>query len=113
MAASACVIASPLVDVITGGGEIITYGHVDPKKVPRIIEEHVINGKPVEEWVVKRDRWENGERKTWDVDGYFARQRKIVLENSGYIDPENIDEYIAVGGVTRRSGRPWRWSPRR
>ncbi|EEB74075.1 NADH-quinone oxidoreductase subunit NuoF [Thermococcus sp. AM4] len=87
----------PLVDIITED-EIITYGHVDPKKVPRIIEEHVVNGKPVEEWIVKRDWWENGERKTWDVDGYFAKQVKIVLENSGYIDPENIDEYITVGG---------------
>ncbi|MCD6373094.1 MAG: (2Fe-2S) ferredoxin domain-containing protein, partial [Thermococcus sp.] len=36
----------PLVDIITDE-EIITYGHVDPKKVPRIIEEHVINGKPI------------------------------------------------------------------
>ncbi|WP_099209747.1 NADH-quinone oxidoreductase subunit NuoF [Thermococcus henrietii] len=87
----------PLVDIITED-EIITYGHVDPKKVPRIIEEHVVNGKPIEEWIVKRDWWENGERKTWDIDGYFAKQVKIVLENSGYIDPENIDEYIAVGG---------------
>jgi len=87
----------PLVDIITED-EIITYGHVDPKKVPRIIEEHVINGKPIEEWIVKRDWWENGERKTWDVDGYFAKQKKIVLENSGYIDPENIDEYIQAGG---------------
>ena len=87
----------PLVDVITED-EIITYGHVDPKKVPRIIEEHVINGKPIEEWIVKRDWWENGERKTWDVDGYFSKQVKIVLENSGYINPEDIEEYIAVGG---------------
>ncbi|GAB6136191.1 NADH-quinone oxidoreductase subunit NuoF [Thermococcus prieurii] len=87
----------PLVDIITED-EIITYGHVDPKKVPRIIDEHVVNGKPVEEWIVKRDWWENGERKTWDVDNYFSKQVKIVLENSGYIDPENIDEYIAVGG---------------
>lgn len=87
----------PLVDIITED-EIITYGHVDPKKVPRIIEEHVINGRPIKEWIVKRDWWENGERKTWDVDGYFAKQKKIVLENSGYIDPENIDEYIQAGG---------------
>ncbi|MDK2982664.1 MAG: NADH-quinone oxidoreductase subunit [Thermococcaceae archaeon] len=35
---------------------------------------------------------------SWDVDGYFAKQKKIVLENSGYIDPENIDEYIQAGG---------------
>lgn len=87
----------PLVDIITED-EIITYGHVDPKKVPKIIEEHVIKGKPIEEWVVKRDWWEDGERRTWDVDGYFAKQKKIVLENSGYIDPENIDEYIQAGG---------------
>ncbi|EHR77920.2 NADH dehydrogenase [Thermococcus litoralis DSM 5473] len=87
----------PLVDIITEN-EIITYGHVDPKKIPRIIEEHVINGKPVDEWIVKRDWWENGERKTWDVDGYFAKQKKIVLENSGYINPEDIEEYIAAGG---------------
>jgi len=87
----------PLVDIITEN-EIITYGHVNPKKIPRIIEEHVINGKPIEEWIVKKDWWENGERKTWDIDGYFAKQKKIVLENSGYIDPESIDEYIQVGG---------------
>lgn len=29
---------------------------------------------------------------------FFARQMLIVLENSGKIDPERIEEYIAVGG---------------
>ncbi|NJE26669.1 NADH-quinone oxidoreductase subunit NuoF [Thermococcus sp. MV5] len=87
----------PLVDIITEN-EIITYGHVTPKKVLKIIDEHVINGKPIEEWIVKKDWYENGIRKTWDIDGYFAKQKKIVLENSGYIDPENIDEYIQAGG---------------
>jgi bidirectional [NiFe] hydrogenase diaphorase subunit len=29
---------------------------------------------------------------------FFSRQHKIVLENSGQIDPESIDDYIAVGG---------------
>lgn len=29
---------------------------------------------------------------------FFARQTKIVLENSGNIDPDNIDDYLAVGG---------------
>ncbi|RLF74695.1 NADH-quinone oxidoreductase subunit F, partial [Thermococci archaeon] len=87
----------PLVDIITDE-KIITYGHVDSKKVPKIIEEHVIKGNPIDEWIVKKDWWENGERKTWDVDGYFSKQKKIVLENSGYINPEDIDEYIAVRG---------------
>lgn len=29
---------------------------------------------------------------------FFARQRKIVLRNSGFIDPTRIEEYIARGG---------------
>lgn len=29
---------------------------------------------------------------------FFTRQQPIVLENSGKIDPERIEEYIAVGG---------------
>jgi bidirectional [NiFe] hydrogenase diaphorase subunit len=31
-------------------------------------------------------------------DPFFTYQRPIVLENSGKIDPERIEEYIAVGG---------------
>ncbi|HRQ39937.1 MAG TPA: NADH-quinone oxidoreductase subunit NuoF [Chloroflexota bacterium] len=29
---------------------------------------------------------------------FFQRQTKIVLENSGHIDPERIEEYVAAGG---------------
>lgn len=29
---------------------------------------------------------------------FFTRQRSLVLENTGYIDPERIESYIAVGG---------------
>src|SRR5579859_8106532 len=29
---------------------------------------------------------------------FFQRQQKIVLENSGVIDPERIEEYIAASG---------------
>ncbi len=29
---------------------------------------------------------------------FFTSQQKIVLENSGLIDPEEIDEYIAADG---------------
>jgi bidirectional [NiFe] hydrogenase diaphorase subunit len=31
---------------------------------------------------------------------FFTRQQKIVLENSGVIDPEQIEEYIAADGYT-------------
>ncbi len=29
---------------------------------------------------------------------YYSRQRKIVLRNCGYLDPESLEEYIARGG---------------
>jgi bidirectional [NiFe] hydrogenase diaphorase subunit len=38
-------------------------------------------------------------RLEYDVSApFFARQKKIVLEYSGFIDPERIEEYIAAGG---------------
>jgi bidirectional [NiFe] hydrogenase diaphorase subunit len=38
------------------------------------------------------------ERLALHKETYFAGQRQIVLENSGHIDPEKIDEYIARDG---------------
>ncbi len=31
---------------------------------------------------------------------YFSRQKRIVTENSGYIDPESIEDYIAADGYS-------------
>ncbi|MDI3538243.1 MAG: hypothetical protein PWP12_757 [Bacillota bacterium] len=44
----------PLVDVVRPGEKRITYGHVTPRDVPRIIGEHVVNGRIVEDLVVGR-----------------------------------------------------------
>jgi (2Fe-2S) ferredoxin len=44
----------PLVDVKRGGEPKITYGNVNPTMVPRILDEHVIGGRVVEDWVVAR-----------------------------------------------------------
>jgi len=44
----------PLVDIQQGDEPRITYGNVTPAMVPRIIEEHVVQGNVVEEWAVGR-----------------------------------------------------------
>lgn len=44
----------PLVDIEQAGGARITYGRVKSDMVPRLIEEHLVNGRVVEEWVVGR-----------------------------------------------------------
>lgn len=42
----------PRVDIAQAGGAPVTYGKVTPDMVPRIISEHLIHGRPVEEWVL-------------------------------------------------------------
>jgi NADP-reducing hydrogenase subunit HndB len=42
----------PLVDIQQAGGPRITYGNVDTTMVPRIIEEHLVQGHVVQSWVV-------------------------------------------------------------
>lgn len=44
----------PLVDVIRPGEDRITYGNVKPEDVPRIISEHLVNGRIVSDLVVAK-----------------------------------------------------------
>jgi len=46
--------SEPLVDIEQADGGRITYGLVKPTMVPRLIDEHLINGRVVSEWVVGR-----------------------------------------------------------
>ena len=75
----------PLVDVLTDHGERTTYARVSPEDVARIVEDHVVGGRPVDELVAPHD-------------GFFDRQVRIVLENCGLIDPESLAEYRQRGG---------------
>lgn len=42
----------PMVDVILPGAEKVTYVHMTPDKVARIVAEHIVNGRPVEEYTI-------------------------------------------------------------
>lgn len=44
----------PLLDVIYPGKGRITYGRISPDDVPRIISEHVVNGRIVEDLAIAR-----------------------------------------------------------
>ena len=46
----------PLVDIQQGDEPRVTYGNVTPAMVPRLIEEHLMLGNVVTEWVVGRVR---------------------------------------------------------
>ncbi len=42
----------PMVDVILPGQEKVTYVHVNPGMVGRIVTEHIVNGNPVQEYTI-------------------------------------------------------------
>jgi NADH:ubiquinone oxidoreductase subunit F (NADH-binding)/(2Fe-2S) ferredoxin/Pyruvate/2-oxoacid:ferredoxin oxidoreductase delta subunit len=75
-----------LVDVIING-EKTTYKHIKHDMVQRIFDEHILNGRPVEEWTVRED-----------YHAFHEQQTKVVLAHCGEIDPEEIGAYLAVGG---------------
>ena len=43
----------PMVDIYMPGKEKVTYVHMNPEKVARVVEEHVIGGKPVDEYTIE------------------------------------------------------------
>ena len=75
----------PLVDVVTADGNRFTSGHVRPEDIGRIVTEHVLDGRPVNELLIS-------------ADGFFEHQVRIVLENCGLIDPEVLEEYQGHDG---------------
>lgn len=77
-----------LVDVIANN-EKVTYQYIKPDMVQRIVKEHIVENKPVQEWAV-------GE----DYHNFHKKQIKFVLSDCGVIDPEDIDAYIAVDGYS-------------
>ena len=42
----------PMVDVILPGQDKVTYVHVNPDMVGRIVTEHIVNGNPVQEYTI-------------------------------------------------------------
>jgi NADP-reducing hydrogenase subunit HndB len=47
-------VKEPLVDIEQAGQPRITYANVRAEMAPRLIEEHLVNGRLVQEWVMGR-----------------------------------------------------------
>lgn len=44
----------PLIDIQQAGKSHVLYANVQPEMVPRLIEQHLVKGEPVKEWVICR-----------------------------------------------------------
>ncbi len=76
------------------------YSQVTPEDVKEIVEEHLLKGRVVERLVYADTGEENADPKEVSLNdtAFYKTQKRIVLRNCGVIDPENIEEYIAMDG---------------
>ncbi len=93
----------PLVDIQLPGKPRVTYTNVTPEKVPRIIEEHLVNHNIIRKWAFAQltDGTETSLEEglpSYEEHPFYRKQTRIALRNCGIINPENIDEYIARDG---------------
>ena len=42
----------PMVEVYVKDQEKVTYVHMNPEKVARVVTEHIVNGRPVDEYTI-------------------------------------------------------------
>lgn len=76
----------PLLKVQKPGQEEIVYENVTPELAEEILKKHAIEEAPFDDQVLPNDV------------PFFVKQKKVVLANSGNIDPERLDDYVAHGG---------------
>ena len=81
--------------------EGIFYSKVTAEDVPEIVEEHFLKGRPVERLIYKEEENETEEQilnSSLSDTQFYKKQLRVALRNCGVINPENIDEYIAMDG---------------
>jgi len=73
------------------------YSTVQPEDVEEIVSEHLLKGRVVTRLLYDETVQENSV-KSLNETNFYKKQMRIALRNCGVINPENIDEYIALDG---------------
>lgn len=73
------------------------YVQVKPEDAEEIITEHIINSRKVERLLFRDPKTKQHISDSKHMD-FYKKQLRVALRNCGFIDPENIEEYIARDG---------------
>ncbi|GAB1405095.1 MAG: NADH-quinone oxidoreductase subunit NuoF [Lentimicrobiaceae bacterium] len=73
------------------------YTQVTPKDAKEIVEEHLIKGRKVNRLLYTHPETKEPVADSKHME-FYKKQLRIALRNCGFIDPENIEEYIARDG---------------
>jgi NADH:ubiquinone oxidoreductase subunit F (NADH-binding)/(2Fe-2S) ferredoxin len=63
------------------------YQNVTPEKAREIVRDHIVLGLPIKDMLYKNE-------------AFYKKQQRLVLRNAGKIDPQRIQDYIAMGGYS-------------
>ncbi len=73
------------------------YTQVTPEDADEIVSRHIIGGRKIERLLYIDPKTEKTVSDSKHMD-FYRKQMRIALRNCGFIDPENIEEYIALDG---------------
>ncbi len=73
------------------------YTQVTPGDVKDIVNEHIIKGRPLKRLLYVNPKNDYKVTSTTNID-FYKKQVRIALRNCGFINPENIEEFIARDG---------------
>jgi NADH-quinone oxidoreductase subunit F len=92
--------ADPLVVISKAGSLRVVYANITPEIVPRLVTGYIAGDDPCLELAL-------GTLEGGDVEAAyipelprFEHELRLILRRSGFIDPENINQYIANGGYS-------------
>ena len=73
------------------------YSRVELNEVTRIVDEHLIGGNPVKEFLYE-ETVDGDNIKSLEETSFYNKQMRVALRNCGVINPECVDEYIGRDG---------------
>ena len=73
------------------------YIKIKPENAERIIKEHIVEGKLIEDFLYVNPT-NNEIIRSQDNIPFYKKQHRVALRNCGLINPERIQEYIANRG---------------
>ena len=74
------------------------YARVKDENVDEIVSEHLVKGRVVTSLLYHDKTTAHNAVTSLEKVDFYKKQMRVALRNCGVIDPENIDEYIAVDG---------------
>jgi NADP-reducing hydrogenase subunit HndC len=74
------------------------YSQITPEDIKEIVSEHILKGRIVKRLLYQETVLDENTIKNLNHTKFYEKQHRVALRNCGIINPEDINEYIAVEG---------------